>query len=108
MIDKTLQLTLRLNENGWFDVDVYEPESGSSLQLNHPYCPNEHPEFNEDIGDEIYSWLGIMVDDLEAELTDVLEAELTDAINAREILEDYQSLLDERYLEITNFLEAIK
>lgn len=100
MIDKTLQLTLRLNENGWFDVDIYEPESGSSFQLNYPYCPDEHPEFNEDIGDEVYSWLGIMVEDLEAQLTDV--------INARENSEYYQSLLDERYLEITNFLEAIK
>lgn len=100
MIEKNLQLTLRLNENGWFDVDVYEPESESSFQLNHPYCPDKHPEFNEYIGDEIYSWLNIMVDDLEAELTDV--------INARENLEDCQSLLDERYLEITNFLEAIK
>ena len=100
MIEKTLQLTLRLNENGWFDVDIYELESGSSFQLNHPYCPDEHPEFNEDIGDEVYSWLGIMVEDLEAQLTDV--------INARENSEYYQSLLDERYLEITNFLEAIK
>lgn len=100
MIEKTLQLTLRLNENGWFDVDIYELESGSSFQLNYPYCPDEHPEFNEDIGDEVYSWLGIMVEDLEAQLTDV--------INARENSEYYQSLLDERYLEITNFLEAIK
>lgn len=56
--NKILELTIRLNEDT-FEVDVYEPESGEIAQFQHPYSPDEHPEFDKTIGDEIYSWISL-------------------------------------------------
>ena len=57
-LQRTLNLTIRLNEND-FEVDVYEPETGETVQFQHPYSPDEHPEFDRDIGAEIYSWISL-------------------------------------------------
>ena len=55
-LQRTLNLTIRLNEND-FEVNVYEPETGETVQFQHQYSPDEHPEFDRDIGAEIYqSW----------------------------------------------------
>lgn len=59
---RTLELTIRLNADG-FEVDVYEPESGEIKELQHPYMPDEHPDFDKSIGDEIYSWLSLWYDE---------------------------------------------
>lgn len=53
-------LTLTLKTTGRFDeltVDFLEPESGEESRITVPYSPDEHPEFNERIGNEIYWWV---------------------------------------------------
>lgn len=59
---RLLELTIRLNEDD-FEVDVYEPESGEITQLQHQFTPDEHPDFDKSIGDEIYSWLSLWYDE---------------------------------------------
>ena len=57
-IERHLDLTIRIN-NGEFEVEVYEPESGEIVQFQHPLSFDEHREFDEAIGQEIYSWLSL-------------------------------------------------
>ena len=64
---RRLELTIRLRDDGYFDCDVYEPESGEISKIHHPFSPDEHPEFNESIGEEIYSWLKLWADEMEDE-----------------------------------------
>lgn len=61
-----LELTFRLNE-GEFELDVYEPESGLCTNLSGFYDPYEHPEFNDAIGNEIYSWVMLWKDMMKEE-----------------------------------------
>ena len=60
-MQRMLELTIRLNEDT-FEVDVYEPETGDIAQMQFPYSPDEHPEFDEKIGEEIYSWISLRAD----------------------------------------------
>lgn len=63
-MNRILELTVRIDTNkGSLEVDVYEPESGEVTQLQHPYSPDEHPEFDKAIGDEIYSWAGLWAEE---------------------------------------------
>ena len=57
MKQRYLELTIRMRDDGFFELDVYEPESGEVKQIEAPFSPDEHPEFDQAIGDEIYSWL---------------------------------------------------
>ena len=57
-IERHLNLTIRLG-NGEIEVDVYEPESGEIIHLHHPLSFDEHPDFDESIGKEIYSWVSL-------------------------------------------------
>ena len=61
-MERILEITIRVNEDD-FEVDVYEPESGEVAQFQHPYSPDEHPEFDKTIGDEIYSWISLWKDE---------------------------------------------
>lgn len=63
-MQRTLELTIRLNDDD-FEVDVYEPESGEIAQMQFPYSPDEHPTFDQRIGEEIYSWLSLWTDEKE-------------------------------------------
>lgn len=65
-MQRNLELTIRMNEND-FEVDVYEPESGEIAQMQFPYSLDEHPKFNEAIGEEIYSWISLWADQKEEE-----------------------------------------
>lgn len=65
-MQRLLEITIRLNEDD-FEIDVYEPESGEVAQYQHQYSPDEHPEFDETIGNEIYSWISLWRDELEDE-----------------------------------------
>ena len=62
-MQKILELTIRLNGDN-FEVDVNEPESGEIAQMQHPFSPDEHPEFDKSIGNEIYSWLSLWADEM--------------------------------------------
>ena len=66
-MERHLDLTIRLDPDGDVEVDVYEPESGECSQIQYPFSPDEHPEFNESIGEEIYSWLKLWADEMEDE-----------------------------------------
>lgn len=57
-IERQLELTIRFGD-GEFEVDVYEPDSGEVMQLQHPLSFDEHPDFDEAIGKEIYSWFSL-------------------------------------------------
>ena len=35
------------------------------IQYQFPYSPDEHPEFDERFGQEIYSWISLWMDELE-------------------------------------------
>ena len=61
-MSRTLELIIRLNEDT-FEVDVYEPDSGKITQFQHPYSPDEHPEFDKAIGDEVYSWISLWAEE---------------------------------------------
>lgn len=69
-MQRNLELTIRLNESS-FEMDVYEPESGEVLRMQFPYSPDEHPEFDKAIGEEIYSWISLWRDEMEEENEDV-------------------------------------
>lgn len=65
-MQRLLELTIRLNEDD-FEVDVYEPETGECSQMQFPLSPDEHPEFDKAIGEEIYSWVSLWADQKEDE-----------------------------------------
>lgn len=62
--ERTLDVTISWNdENETFSLLLREVQSGiHSYMYNIPYSPDEHPEFNESIGNEIYTWLDIWKD----------------------------------------------
>lgn len=51
-------------DNDHVEIDIYEPESGECSQIDAPLSFDEHPEFDKNIGDEIYSWLSLWADEL--------------------------------------------
>lgn len=59
MKQRILDLTLRVGDER-IEVDVYDNESGEIKQIDLPFSPDEHPEFDKQLGDEIYSWLSLM------------------------------------------------
>lgn len=58
MLERRLELTFRIDKEH-VEVDVYEPESGEVAQFEAPLSGDEHPEFDQKLGDEIYSWLSL-------------------------------------------------
>lgn len=66
-IQRTLNLSISLDEDE-IEVTVSEPESGESKHFrNFAFCPDEHPAFNEIIGEEIYSWISLWTDEADEE-----------------------------------------
>lgn len=57
-MQRNLDLTIRVNRDD-FEVDVYEPESGEVKQFQFSYQPGTHPEFNQALGEEVYSWINL-------------------------------------------------
>lgn len=76
-IERTLELTITLDEEN-VSCDVYEPESGECTTLKEPLSFDEHPEFNEAIGNEIYSWLSLWSDALKEQENAERECDETD------------------------------
>ncbi len=63
IFNRHLDLDIRIND-GDFEIDVYEPESGECIQMQHPLSFDEHPEFDKAIGNEIYSWLSLWAEEM--------------------------------------------
>lgn len=65
MLEKTLEVRLVSIDDNTFAVDVSENESGEFINKLFHYKPYNHPEFNEWISTELYSWVEIMQDERE-------------------------------------------
>lgn len=63
-LTKRLELTFHMTKD-YVHVEIYEPESGEIAHINAPYSPDEHPEFDEQLCREIYSWLSLWMDEME-------------------------------------------
>lgn len=70
-MQRILELTVRVNEDD-FEIDFYEPESGECTQMHFPFSPDEHPEFDKKLGNEIYSWLSIWFDQKNTEKAETI------------------------------------
>lgn len=65
---KNLDLGFRLSNNGACEVCVTEPESGIHKTFEFYYMSDGiHPDFDDDLGREVYSWLSLWIDSLEDE-----------------------------------------
>lgn len=65
-MERTLNLTIYLDDyNKYVTVDFQEPESGESSRIVVPFSPDKHPELNERIGNEIYSWITLWADEMD-------------------------------------------
>ena len=58
MNQRNLELTIRYDDDR-FEVDVYEPQTGGIATIHAPLSFDEHPDFDQLIGDEIYEWLAL-------------------------------------------------
>lgn len=61
-MDHHLDIDITFEENGFFTLVMYEPESGLMRKWMAPLSFDEHPEFDRVIGNEIYSWLSLWSD----------------------------------------------
>lgn len=58
----SLDVDITIKDDGFFTLTVFEPESGLAQRWEFPLSFDEHPEFNEKIGNEIYSWISLWSD----------------------------------------------
>lgn len=63
MREKYLDLSLTVSDSGECFVEIYDPSSGDRASYELSYDETEHPEFNEWIGGEVYSWFEDMVEE---------------------------------------------
>ena len=63
-LTKRLELTFYMADD-YVLTEIYEPESDEKTYINAPYDPDEHPEFDEKLCMEIYSWLSLWMDEME-------------------------------------------
>ena len=81
--ERVLELTVRINEQrgevGEVEVDVYEPETGECATFPVAFSPDCHPEFDEKLGQEIYSWITIWGEQIEQTAKDRVEDVLLNA-----------------------------
>lgn len=52
-----LELDITTNTEGEFFIRIAHPESGDDAVLAFEFSPDEHPDFNECIGNELYFWV---------------------------------------------------
>lgn len=62
-ITRNLHLSITMADSE-INVLITEPESGEQRSLSAPFSPDEHPLFNDQIGDELYSWFSLWADEL--------------------------------------------
>lgn len=53
---KTLTVILSMNDST-VTAEFYEPDTGDSSRVVVPYSPDEHSEFNDRVGNELYWWI---------------------------------------------------
>ena len=57
MIARSLDIGMLIHEDGMIELTVTEPESGCDTKFEFNYSPDEHPEFDAKIGNELYFWI---------------------------------------------------
>ena len=62
-MQKKLNLSIELDDDH-FVVGITEPESGEYSAVDNNSSPDEHPEFDSDIGAAIYEWLALWCSEL--------------------------------------------
>lgn len=55
--ERPLLLTLRITGDDDLEVYITEPQSGETDRFLFTYSPDEHPEFDQIIGNQLYEWL---------------------------------------------------
>lgn len=60
-IERNLDLKIRC-DGETVEVEIFEPVTGLTSRVSNGYSIDEHPEFNADLGDEIYSWVKVWMD----------------------------------------------
>lgn len=63
-IKRTMTLELEC-DGGEISATIHDNESGLTKTVRHPYSPDEHREFDVELGNEVYSWAEIMMDEEE-------------------------------------------
>lgn len=58
-MEHRLDITIDFKGKDRFKVRVMEPESGLYSESEYPFSPDEHPEFDKYIGEELYSWFSL-------------------------------------------------
>ena len=61
-LDHELQLYISIKDD-FIHTIVSEPESGLVKEFVDPISVDEHPEYNERVGNEIYSWISLWLDE---------------------------------------------
>jgi hypothetical protein len=61
-MEKHLDLDIGIDGNN-IVINVCEPESGETSCFEFPFSPNEHPEFDQAIGREVYSWISLWMEE---------------------------------------------
>ena len=63
-MERNLEVRL-IYSMGVIEVQIYDPESGDQIWKDFMYSPDEHPEFNDWVGNELYDWLMFMEEETE-------------------------------------------
>ena len=61
---RTLELTIDLHEEN-FSLDIRDPDSCIHNEFFFPYSPFDLADFNQTVGEEIYSWISLWQDGME-------------------------------------------
>ena len=65
-MERTLEITISVTNADEFNIAIREHGTGDHTSQDFPFSPDEHPELNEWIGNEIYGWLTYMMEEDES------------------------------------------
>lgn len=65
-IYRSLDIGLEINSDGTFEVCVLQPECGLARNFEGKFSPTGDPELCKEIGEEVYSWISLAVEEAEA------------------------------------------
>ena len=71
---RSLEVELVLEKDGTVRAELRDLVSGLTKTIKNNFSPDEHPEFDAAIGNEIYSWLSLMADQMDEEDVPALES----------------------------------
>lgn len=80
---RNLDLTFKLDSTGFINIEINEPDSGRTESMLACYHPEEHPDFNQKFGNEIYSWFSLWMDELQADLREEVRISAIDQLGCR-------------------------